>query len=108
MSLKSAAPYASLIGPIVISDIAASGAYDEAVRDVKYVVHVASPFASQDLWTSDFEHCYVKPAVNSTVGILKAASKCGSVKRVVLTSSILAILSLDNCGGDLVVDGGSM
>ena len=56
-----------------------------------YILHVASPFPAKAV--SD-ENILIKPAVDGTLNVLKAASKSGSVKRVVLTSSVAAIACL--------------
>ena len=53
-----------------------------------YVLHVASPITMQ---LPKDEDEMVKPAVEGTLRVLKAASKAG-VKRVVITSSVAAIM----------------
>ena len=104
-SLKAAAPYNSQIEPIIVPDITAPGAYDEAVKGVKYIIHVASPFASSNLFDGDFELCYMQPAIKGTVGMLESANKATGIKRVVFTASILSIASFGIVGTDTVVDG---
>src|SRR5207302_4823624 len=54
-----------------------------------YVVHVASPFPNE---TPKSEDELIRPAVDGTLRVLRAASGAG-VKRVVLTSSIAAVSS---------------
>ncbi|OPB45484.1 reductase [Trichoderma guizhouense] len=103
-ALKSAAPYVSQIEHIVVPDITVPGAYDEAVKGVKYVVHVASPFSSPDLVQSDYESSFIQPAVKGTVGMLDSAITAESVKRVVITGSILSITGLAVYGPDVIVD----
>lgn len=61
--------------------------WDEAVRDCKYVLHVASPLT---LAIPKHEDEMIRPAVDGTLRVLRAAKK-GNVKRVVLTSSFAAI-----------------
>ena len=56
----------------------------------EYVHHVASPFPLEEPKT---EAEVIEPAVQGTLGVLKAVAKAGSVKRVVLTSSCIAIAS---------------
>lgn len=63
-----------------------------AVKGSKYVIHVASPFPSTI--PSDPEEL-IKPAVDGTLNILKACAEVGGIKRVVLTSSIVAVYG--NC-----------
>lgn len=59
-----------------------------AVKDVKYVIHVASPFPTQ---TPKEESELIQPAVEGTQAVLKACVAAKSVKRVVLTSSCAAV-----------------
>jgi dihydroflavonol-4-reductase len=63
-------------------------AWDEAVSDCHFVMHVASPFFSK---IPKDENELIKPAVEGTQRALKAAHKAG-IKRVVLTSSMVAML----------------
>ncbi len=72
-----------------VPDILADGAYDEAVKDVKYIIHIASPIAKE---TEDYERDVIQPAVKGTTNILKSALKAPTVKRIVITSSILAVI----------------
>ena len=59
-----------------------------ALEGTQYVAHVASPFVLEE--PSD-ENVLIKPAVDGTLGVLKACAKHG-VKRVVLTSSVVAVM----------------
>ncbi|PWJ42855.1 NAD-dependent epimerase/dehydratase family protein [Sediminitomix flava] len=68
--------------------------WDEAVSDCDFVMHVASPFFSKIPKNEDE---LIKPAVEGTLRALKAAHKAG-IKRVVLTSSMVAML------GDVIGD----
>lgn len=68
--------------------------WDAAVTDCDFVMHVASPFFSK---VPRDENELIKPAIEGTMRALKAAHKVG-IKRVVLTSSMVAML------GDLTGD----
>ncbi|KAL7948674.1 hypothetical protein V8C42DRAFT_363174 [Trichoderma barbatum] len=103
-SLKSSAPYESQMEHTVVPDITVQGAYDDAVQGVKYIVHMASPFASPDLFQGDHEFSYIQPAVKGTIGMLDSAITTMSVKRVVITGSILSITSLDTYGSDAIIN----
>lgn len=103
--LKSAAPYESQIEHILVPDITIPGAYDDAVKGVKYIVHLASPFASPDLAQGDYESSYIQPAVKGSVGMLDSAITTTSVRRIVITGSILSILGLGVHGSDIIVNG---
>ena len=60
-----------------------------AVKDCTYVLHVASPFPASNP-TDEME--VIKPAVEGTKNVLEAcAATKGAVKRVVFTSSLVAI-----------------
>ncbi|NOU59922.1 SDR family oxidoreductase [Marinifilum caeruleilacunae] len=69
-------------------DLLKDDAWDEAVSDCDFVMHVASPFFSK---IPKDENELIKPAVEGTQRALKAAHKAG-IKRVVLTSSMVAML----------------
>lgn len=72
---------------ISVPDMAAPGAFDEAVRGVAAVAHVASVIWSDGAGSAD---AVIGPVVAGAVGVLEAAAKEPGVKRVVYTSSSLA------------------
>ncbi|KAF9257411.1 D-lactaldehyde dehydrogenase [Marasmius fiardii PR-910] len=75
---------------VIVEDIVTEGAFDEAVKGVDGVEHVASPFT----FNVDDPREIIEPAIRGTVGILKSVEKFGDkVKRVVITSSTVAISS---------------
>jgi dihydroflavonol-4-reductase len=61
--------------------------WDMAMEGCDYVLHIASPFVVK---VPKYENELIKPAVEGTLRALKAAKKAG-VKRVVLTSSTVAM-----------------
>ena len=69
------------------ADLTKDDNWGEAVKDCDYVLHVASPI-SLDIPENETET--IKPAVEGTLRVLKAAKNAG-VKRVVLTSSFAAV-----------------
>ncbi|BDD12114.1 dihydroflavonol-4-reductase (plasmid) [Fulvitalea axinellae] len=69
-------------------DLLSDNGWDEAVAGCDFVMHVASPFFSK---IPKDENELIKPAVQGTLRALKAAHKAG-IKRVVLTSSMVAML----------------
>lgn len=84
--------YEGKVSGIIVRNIAASGAYDDAVEGVDGIIHAASPVTL----ILDDPSDVIGPAVNGAVGILTSAAKFGkNVKRVVLTSSSSAISSKD-------------
>jgi nucleoside-diphosphate-sugar epimerase len=80
---------------VVVPDLCRKHAYDEAARGCDFVIHIASPLMSNGVPAgSNQEDFFVKPAVRGTVNMLDAARKSGSVRRVVITSSITALIPI--------------
>ncbi|MEM8898419.1 MAG: aldehyde reductase [Bacteroidota bacterium] len=69
------------------ADLSSDLNWEKAVNGCDYVLHVASPFPFK---MPKDENELIKPAVEGTLRVMKAASKAG-VKRLVLTSSFAAI-----------------
>jgi nucleoside-diphosphate-sugar epimerase len=93
---------ASALTFTIVPDLTATGAYNNAVKDVDFIIHVASPIPPGNLTTEDeFEDRLIKPAVDGTLGILTSASKSSSVQRIVITSSIAAIVSFETLMGEM-------
>ncbi|KAI8064231.1 hypothetical protein BC940DRAFT_306485 [Gongronella butleri] len=78
---------------VEIPDIQVDGAFDNAVKDVDAIAHVASP---TDLGqTLDPYGELINPAVQGTLSILVSAHKFGkNVKSVVVTSSLASVIAL--------------
>ena len=74
-----------------IKDITKPNAFENSFDGVDYVFHLASPMPGKG---EDFLTEYVDPAVKGTNAIFEAASRSKSVKRVVITSSLLALVPL--------------
>ena len=68
-------------------DLMKDAGWDMAMEGCDYVLHIASPFVVK---VPKDENELIKPAVEGTLRALKAAKKAG-VKRVVLTSSTVAM-----------------
>ncbi|KAI6110832.1 D-lactaldehyde dehydrogenase [Pisolithus croceorrhizus] len=82
------ANYASKFEVIVVEDITKEGAFDEAVRGVEAIAHMASPISVNKVRLEDV----IEPAVKGTTGLLQSALQYGqSVKRIVYTSSAAAV-----------------
>lgn len=71
------------------ADLLEEGSYDEAAKGCELIFHTASPFT---LAIKDAQKDLVDPALKGTRNVLNAATKSGSVKRVVVTSSCAAII----------------
>jgi dihydroflavonol-4-reductase len=78
----------------VEADLLSDKGWDEAVKGCTYILHVASPFVIAE---PKNENDLITPAVEGTKRVL-AAAKRAKVKRVVLTSSIAAIMSGNGSG----------
>ena len=68
-------------------DLMKDAGWDKAMEGCDYVLHIASPFVVK---IPKDENELIKPAVDGTLRALKAAKKAG-IKRVVLTSSTVAM-----------------
>ncbi|KAI1110511.1 putative cinnamoyl-CoA reductase [Nemania sp. NC0429] len=70
---------------VEVPDICAPNAYDEAIKGVTHVIHLASPLPSPSLdpLTGIYE-----PNVNSVAAMLKATLAVSSLKKLVITSSV--------------------
>lgn len=62
----------------VVPDIAAPGAFDNAVRGVDGIAHVASPCHHLDDVGAD---AFIAPAVEGTLGLLRSAAQFGYAAR---------------------------
>ncbi|KAH7906355.1 hypothetical protein BJ138DRAFT_1016362 [Hygrophoropsis aurantiaca] len=77
---------------VIVPDITKEGAFDEAVKGVHAVEHVASPV---DLALED-PYELINPAVKGTVGMLQSVLNHGtSIQRIVITSSVAAVIHDD-------------
>jgi nucleoside-diphosphate-sugar epimerase len=77
---------------VVIPDFLAEGAFDSALKDVKYIVHVASPMPGPNVsGDDDLDRHFIQPAIQGTICLYKSAQKAGNVKRIIVTSSAAAI-----------------
>lgn len=87
---ESIQPYLGDISFIEIADVLAPNAYDDAVKDVEFILHLASPIPDPTL-SGDPKRHYIDPAVLGTIRMLESAAKSPSVKRVVVTSSVVVL-----------------
>lgn len=72
----------------VKADITKEESIKEAIKDVTYVIHVASPLPAKSPKNAEKE--VIGPAVDGTVGVLRSCVGTG-VKKVIITSSALTI-----------------
>jgi len=90
-TLSSIKDLSSKLSFVIVPDFLADGAFDKAVKGIKYVLHLASPLTTGFTVTDDLEAGIIKPAVQGTLGLFESAKKEPSIKRIVVTSSMVAI-----------------
>jgi len=71
------------------SDLLDIGSFDEPMRGCELVIHTASPFFVTGIDNPEEE--LIRPAKDGTRNVLESAKRTPTVKRVVLTSSVVAI-----------------
>ncbi|BBX32403.1 cinnamyl-alcohol dehydrogenase [Mycolicibacterium mageritense DSM 44476 = CIP 104973] len=76
------------------ADLLEPGSFDEAMAGCELVMHTASPFLLSGY--TDAQEALVRPALEGTRNVLDAVNRTQTVKRVVLTSSVVAIYG-DTC-----------
>ncbi|KAH9855672.1 D-lactaldehyde dehydrogenase [Lenzites betulinus] len=85
--------YGDRLELVVVPDIEADGAFDEVVKGVDAIEHLASPYH----WNAVEPDDIIQPAVRGTLSILNSALKNGSqVRRIVITTSTAAMVRLTN------------
>ena len=72
---------------LVAADLESDAGWDAACAGCVFLLHLASPF----VLNAATEEALVRPAVEGTKRVLGAALRSGSMKRVVLTSSVVSI-----------------
>jgi dihydroflavonol-4-reductase len=73
---------------VVQADLLKDDGWSEAMKDVTFVQHVASPFPSSP---PKHENDLIRPARDGTLRVLRFARDAGSVSRIVVTSSFAAV-----------------
>ncbi|KAF2093642.1 NAD dependent epimerase/dehydratase [Rhizodiscina lignyota] len=81
---------------VIVPDITESGAFDKVVGGCDFIIHIASPLATSNKVNAVvYGDYFIRPAVAGTLGILEAAKRSGRVRRVVITSSISALIPFE-------------
>ena len=71
------------------SNLLAEGSFDDAAKGCDAVMHIASPFT---LRFKDPQKDLIDPALLGTRNVLNAATRSGTVKKIILTSSVAAVM----------------
>lgn len=79
---------------VEIPDFSIPAAFDEALQDVDYVIHVAAPIASANPSSigADLATHYLKPTTDAALHLLCSAQAHSTVKRIILTNSLAALI----------------
>lgn len=89
-------PYLSRLSFVLVPDIESDGAWDEAVKGTKYIIHLASPIAHSKVPYQDheWEERLINPAVRGTLSLLTSALKNAGpdLARIVITASIVSVV----------------
>src|SRR3569833_558706 len=85
---------------VLVRDINAPGAFDGAAEGATHIIHIASPLVTCDRVPPALQTAYfIRPAVQGSLGLLEAAHRAGTVRRVVITSSIVALVPVAEMEG---------
>ncbi|GFP80063.1 cinnamoyl-coa reductase 1, partial [Phtheirospermum japonicum] len=76
---------------LIKADLLEEGSFDAVVDGCDGVFHTASPFSLAIC--DDPQANFIDPALKGTMNVLGSCAKTPSVKRVVLTSSVVAVLA---------------
>jgi nucleoside-diphosphate-sugar epimerase len=79
--------YSQQVEYVTISDLTDEAAFHGKLEGVDYVLHLASPLPH-----GTDKNDYFIPAVKGTTALLKEADRVASIKKVVVTSSVVALI----------------
>ncbi|EHK19437.1 uncharacterized protein TRIVIDRAFT_156331 [Trichoderma virens Gv29-8] len=92
-SIKELYPSAAdKIGFAVVPDMSQPSAYQDALKDVNYVFHLAGAMVDKG---TELERDFVDPAVNGSLSILESAKREPSIRKVSIVSSFLSLMPMD-------------
>lgn len=92
--------YSKQVEFITIPDLTDELAFSDKLDGVEFVLHLASP-----LPRGTDKEAYFTPAVKGTTALLKAAAQVPSIKKVVITSSLAALVPLTGVPNGGVIQG---
>jgi len=85
------APHTKNLQWVLIPNLSKTDSFDPHLKGgVTGIIHVASPLANE---TDDYDRDIISPAIKMTLAVLNAAHRTPSVKRVVITSSAVTLVS---------------
>ncbi|POS81178.1 NAD dependent epimerase/dehydratase [Diaporthe helianthi] len=83
----------------IVPDLTTKGCLDEAAAGTDLIIHCANPMPSTE---GDPEKNIIIPAVECTLRALESAQKAGTVKRVIILSSVGAFAGPELVGGTYI------
>ncbi|KAF2396929.1 NAD(P)-binding protein [Trichodelitschia bisporula] len=87
----------------IVPDLTQPNAYDDAAEGVSHIIHIASPLrissADDEIPMNEQDAFFIQPAVRGTLNVLHAAKKARTVRRVVITSSLVALVPVQQLTG---------
>ncbi|KAB8254113.1 hypothetical protein BDV32DRAFT_157328 [Aspergillus pseudonomiae] len=84
--------YQDKLSVVIVPDVVAAKAFDEAIEGVIGVIHTAAPFQTE---VDDKERDLMRPAIDGTVNLLDSIKRNGpQIRRVIHTSSFADILDM--------------
>jgi nucleoside-diphosphate-sugar epimerase len=92
------AEFASEVVYVIVTDFTTKDAFAGLLTNLTHILHAASPLA-----VSTVPEEVILPAVQGTLNILEEARRVKSVRKVVITSSISALMPIG--GAPAVLDG---
>lgn len=91
--IKALKPSKESLSFTVVENMAALGAFDEAVKEATYVIHCATPIPllnGEPTTPDNFDEYFVQSSRKSVIGLLESIQKVGTVRRIIITSSNVA------------------
>ncbi|KAL7804759.1 hypothetical protein V8C44DRAFT_352664 [Trichoderma aethiopicum] len=77
---------------VVVPDMSQASAYQDALKGVKYVFHLAGAMVDRG---SDLQRDFLDPVVKGTLAILESSAKEDGIRKLVIVSSFLSLMPLD-------------